>query len=146
MSERDPKPKDMGWLNPYIVVKDTKKAIEFYEKAFGFNTRMTIPDKEGNIMHAELGYKDAVMMMGPEGNNTDDKAPSSLTGTAVSFYLYVEDIDKYFEHAKSSGAKVVEEPKEQFWGDKTCKMECPEGHHWMFAQNVSDFDPSKSPF
>lgn len=146
MSELKPKPDEMSWVNPYIVVKDPAKALEFYEKAFGTETRMTIPDKEGNIMHAELAYKDSIMMLGPEMPDRDEKAPTSLNGTATSFYLYTEDVEKLFNHVKSMDTEVMEELKEQFWGDKTCKFKCPEGHVWMFAQKVAEFDPSKSPF
>ena len=145
MADRSPKPKDMGWLNPYIIVKDVKSSLEFYEKAFGFTTRMTLPDKEGNIIHAEVQHKDSVIMMSPESEEMKTKSPISLGGSPASFYLYVDDVDKFFTRAKEAGAKVHTEPTDQFWGDRMCNLECPEGHRWTFATNVADFDPSKAP-
>ncbi len=148
MSQRNPKAEGMQWLNTYITVKDVKGSLEFYEKAFGFKTRMTMPDKEGNIMHAEMGHKDSVIMVGPEGPNTEDKAPSEYAGKGVpvSFYLYVDDVGQSYEKAKQAGAKELQPVKDQFWGDRTCTFSCPEGHKWTLAQNVADFDPSKIPF
>jgi len=145
MSDRDPKAKGMGWLSPYLVVKDVKNSVEFYKEAFGFETKMTMPDKEGNIVHAEMTHKDAVIMMGPECAEQGTKSPTTLNGSPVNLYLYVDDVNKQFDNAKSGGAKIIMEPTDQFWGDRTCVVSCPEGHQWTFAQNVADFDPTKVP-
>ena len=145
MSERPPKAKDMNWVNPYLIVKDMKNSLEFYEKVFGFQVRMTMPDKDGNPMHAELTHKDGVIMMGTECPESGSKSPSTIGGTPVSFYLYVDNINEFFQKAKEAGVKIHQEPTDQFWGDRMCHLECPEGHQWSFAQNVADFDPSKAP-
>jgi hypothetical protein len=36
MSQRPPRPQGCPWLTPYLVVRDADAAIEFYQKAFGF--------------------------------------------------------------------------------------------------------------
>lgn len=41
-------------------------------------------------------------------------------------------------HAKEAGAKILEEPKDQFYGDRCYGAEDSEGHHWFFAQHVRD--------
>ena len=145
MADRPAKAEGMGWISSYITVKDVKKSLEFYKKAFDLETRMTMPDKDGKIIHAEMGYKDCIIMVGSECEESNSKAPSTLKGTPFGFYIYVEDVDKQFEKAKNAGAKVLQEPTTQFWGDRICSVACPEGHHWSFATNVADFDPSKAP-
>ncbi len=145
MSDRPAKPEGMGWVNAYIIVKDLKKSIEFYEKAFGFETRLTLPDEKGNFMHAEMTHKNTVIMMGTENLEQNSKSPKSLGGSPVSMFLYVDNVDEFFEKAKTAGASPHCEPTDQFWGDRMCHMECPEGHQWAFATNVADFDPSKAP-
>ncbi len=145
MSERNPKAEGMAWFNPHLTVKNVKGAIEFYEKAFGFKTRMTIPDKAGNVMHAELAYHDMVMMLGPECDEQNVKAPESLNGSPVALYIYVDKIEEFVANAEKAGAKITDPLTDQFWGDRTCAMRCPEGHKWTFAQNVADFDPSNMP-
>jgi len=142
MSERQPKSQDMQWLNPYMILKDVKSALEFYEYAFGFKTRMVIPDKNGNIMHAEIVHKDGVLMVGSESPEHNMLSAKSLNGSPVSFYLYVDNIDEFFNKAKTAGAEMLSSLKNQFWGDRTCTFQCPEGYHWTFAQNVADFDPN----
>jgi PhnB protein len=46
-------------VNPYLVVRNADKAIEFYKKAFGAEERFRMHGPDGkNTMHAELkiGY------------------------------------------------------------------------------------------
>lgn len=145
MADRPPKADGMQWLNPYMIVKDVKGTLEFYEKAFGFQTRMTLPDKEGNITHAEMTHKDGVLMVGLESQEQQALAAKTLKGSPVSFYLYVDNVDEVFTRAKSAGTEIVAEPKDQFWGDRTCTVKCPEGYQWTFAQNVADFNPDNIP-
>ena len=145
MADRNPKSDGMSWLNPMIIVKDVKKSLDFYEKAFGFQTKMSIPDKDGNVMHAEMNYKDNVFMLGPASRKFKTKTPKTFKGTPVSFYLYVENVEKAFEQAKKAGAKVVTKPVTQFWGDRIATVNCGDGHKWTLAQNVADFDPANVP-
>lgn len=145
MTDRPPKSEGMQWLNPYVIVKDLKQTINFYEKAFGFKTRMTLPDKQGQLTHAEMTYKDNVLMMGSESPEQQQLAAKTLKGSPVSFYMYVDNVDDFYTHAKKAGSEVIAEPKDQFWGDRTCTFKCPEGYQWTFAQNVADFDPNNIP-
>jgi uncharacterized glyoxalase superfamily protein PhnB len=145
MADRPAKAEGMQWVNPYIIVKDLKSALEFYEKVFGFEIRMTLPDKEGNPMHAEMQHKDSIIMLGSESPESQTKSPGTLGGSSSSFYVYVDDINGFFDKIKGAVAKVYMEPTDQFWGDRMCHVEDPEGHQWSFAQNVADFDPSKVP-
>lgn len=51
--------------------------------------------------------------------NTGDEchSPSTIGGSPVSMYVYVEDVDELFNKAVSAGAKVLDPVKDQFWGD-----------------------------
>ena len=145
MADRPPRAEGMQWLNPYMIVKDVKETLEFYEKAFGFKTRLTLPDKQGNITHAEMTYKDGVLMVGSECEEHKALAAKTLKGSPVSFYLYVDNVEEVFTRAKNAGTEIVSELKDEFWGDRTCTFKCPEGYQWTFAQNVADFDPDNVP-
>ncbi len=84
-------------------------------------------------------------MLGGENEEQNAKSPKTLGGTPVSLYLYVDDVNKFYDQAKAAGAIVKAELSNQFWGDRMCCFECPDGHSWTFATNVADFDPSKAP-
>ena len=146
MSTVAPCPEGMRWVSPYLTVKDAEAAIAFYNKAFGFETRFVAPGPDGKPMHAELQHKDSVIMLGPECPQSAEhgfRSPSSIGGTSVTLYTYVEDVDALFEQAKAAGAKVIEAPKDQFWGDRTCLLVDPDGHAWMFATHVRDVSPEE---
>ncbi len=144
-----PVPPNMAWVSVYLAVKDAARAVDFYEKAFGFKRGLSIPGKDGKVMHAEMVYKDCMIMMGPECDvdGMKWKAPVSATGdaTTVTYYVYCEDVDVLCERARKAGGRVVREPADQFYGDRNCTIVDPDGHSWGFATRVKEFDPKDAP-
>lgn len=135
----------MNWINPYIVVRDVRSALEFYEKAFGFRILETQADKHDRIVHAEIEYNDEVIMLEPEDCWLGGKSAATLSGSPVAFYIYVEDVDRLCKQAQAAGARVLEGPAAQYWGERTCRLQCPDGYRWIFAQTVGEFDDSGAP-
>jgi uncharacterized glyoxalase superfamily protein PhnB len=129
-------PEDMPRITAYLYYQDVAAALGWLTSAFGFRERMRMPGPEGRIMHAEMELADGVIMLGcpsPEYRN-----PKQLGQVTQSLYVYVDDVDKHFRRAKEAGAKVLEEPADQFYGDRRYGTEDVEGHHWYFAQRVRD--------
>jgi uncharacterized glyoxalase superfamily protein PhnB len=148
MSKRPAKPAGMSWVAPYLTVKDADKAIDFYQRAFGFEKKFAMPGPQGKTGHAELTYKDGNIMLGPEQERGDCPARAPATSgvaTPVSIYLYCDDVDALFARATGAGAKGTMPPQNMFYGDRVCQLHDPDGHSWYFATNVADFDPSKAP-
>jgi PhnB protein len=146
MAKRPAKPAGYPWVMPYLVVKDADKALAFYQKAFGFEKKMSMPGPDGKTMHCEIVYRDYVIMFGPENPTNPCKSPLTTgTQSPVGIYVYVDDVDAFFKRAKAAGAKVESEPKDQFYGDRNCALLDPDGYRWSFGTNVADFDPSKAP-
>ncbi len=145
MSQRPVKPPQMNWINPYIVVKDVRRALEFYEKAFGFAVLETQTDKQGRLAHAEMVYHDEVIMLEPEDGWLGGKSAATRSGSPVAFYIYVEDINRLYRQARAAGARVLEGPAAQYWGERTCRLECPDGYQWIFAQTGGEYDDSQAP-
>jgi PhnB protein len=74
------------------------------------------------------------------------KSPAtSKADCPICLYVYCSDVDALYRRAKAAGATVVSEPADMFWGDRVVNLKDPEGYNWMFAANVADFDPSKTP-
>jgi PhnB protein len=146
MSNRPAKPNNMPWLTPCLTVKDADAAATFYEKAFGFEKRSSMPGPDGRTMHAEVTWRDGLVMLGPECPERSCKSPAT-TGVrpSNSLYVYCDDVDALFKRATAAGAVVESAPQDMFWGDRTCTLIDPDGYVWSFATNVADFDPSKTP-
>jgi PhnB protein len=146
MSQRPPCPAGFPWVSPYLSVKDADAAIDFYQRAFGFEKRMAMPGPNGKTAHAEMTWKDGVIMLGPEGPNHPCKAPVTLgIQSPISLYVYCEDVDAQFARATAAGAKGVLAPENKFYGDRVCSVTDPDGYTWYFATNVADFDPANMP-
>jgi uncharacterized glyoxalase superfamily protein PhnB len=147
MSKRPARPAGVPWLSPYFIVRDADKAADFYQRAFGFEKKLSMPGPDGRTGHTEMVWKEALIMFGPENANAGPcKAPATLgIPSPVHLYVYCDDVDALFDRATKAGAKADLPPQDMFWGDRMCKLTDPDGHTWNFATNVADFDPSKVP-
>ncbi len=139
MSDVPVKPKRMQWVSPYLVVRDVCGALEFYERAFGLSPGMIYPESGTEAIYAELSYEDAVILIGvPRGRSTRPQGAARREGS--SLYCFTPDVDALCARARAAGARVAMEPAEQFWGDRTCLLVDPDGHAWMWATHVRDYD------
>lgn len=129
-------PQGYAVVTPYLLYEDLDAAVEWLTKAFGFTESLRMTDEQGRANHAELKLGDGVVMMGRPGS--DYRNPKHLGGVTQLVYVYVDDVDAHHEGAKAAGARILRDPEDQFYGDRTYGAEDPEGHHWSFAQHVRD--------
>ena len=127
---------------PYLLYEDVAAALDWLSRAFGFEEegdRFTGAD--GKVNHAAMKLGDGMIMMGCPGPSY--KSPKRLGQSTQQLYVYVEDVDAHFERARKAGATILEEPKDQFYGDRRYGATDPEGHQWYFAQHVRDVSPEE---
>ena len=132
-------PADMPRITPYLYYEDVGKQLDWLARAFGFRERMRMPGPDGRVMHGEVQLADGVVMMGNPGPEFQN--PKRIGHHTQNVYVYVDDVDAHFRHAKAAGAAIRQEPTDQFYGDRTYCAEDPEGHVWYFAQHVRDVKP-----
>jgi uncharacterized glyoxalase superfamily protein PhnB len=139
------KPAYMPWVSPCLTVRDAVQALEFYQKAFGFQKREVYPGPDGTIMHAEVTWHDVVIMFGPECPKNKSQAPaSSGVRPAVALYLYCDDVDAQYARATAAGAQGEMPPQDMFYGDRVCMLTDPDGYIWNFATHTGRFSPCPS--
>lgn len=143
MSQRPARAAGMPWLSPYLSVQDADAALDFYQRAFGFEKRMAMPGPDGRTKHAEMTYHDMVIMFG-NGGKAQTPAVTGVT-SPVGLYIYCEDVDALYQRATAAGAKSGSPPTDMFYGDRVCELLDPDGLTWWFATNVADFNPSNVP-
>jgi PhnB protein len=132
-------PADFPRVTPYLLYHDVDAALDFLVSAFGFEERVRMPGPDGKAMHAEAAIGPGMVMMGNPGS--DYQNPNERGGATQLVYVYVEDVDAHYEKAKVAGAKILREPADQFYGDRTYGAEDPEGHQWSFSQHIRDVSP-----
>lgn len=130
------RPSYISQCSPCLVVKNGKKSIEFYTKAFGFKEHEgTSVDENGNVQHAMMQFGDCTIMLSPEGAfGMPHKTPaSSGAPSPMALYIYVENVDKMYDQAIAAGAKSLSKPEDAFWGDRFCRLVDIDGYEWSFA-------------
>src|SRR5919198_4573258 len=131
-------------INPYLVVRNAARAIEFYKKAFGAEERFRMYGPDGKtIMHAELKIGDSIFMLSEESEEMKAHSPESIGGSPVSLYVYVRDVDQIFNQAVSEGATVLKPVNDQFYGDRSGYLKDPFGHLWSIATHKKDLSPDE---
>ncbi|HVL99550.1 MAG TPA: VOC family protein [Egibacteraceae bacterium] len=139
MASVDPIPQDYPRVTPYLHVDGASAAIDFYTGVFGATERMRMPgDRPESIGHAEIQLGNSVIMLADEFPDMGIVGPKTIGGSPVTIHVYVEDVDAVFAKAVRAGARALEEPTDQFYGDRSGQFEDPFGHRWNVASHVED--------
>ena len=128
---------------PCVFYKDPLAAMKWLEAAFGFETTMLVTDDQGTIGHAEMDYLGSPISVGgewsgPQLGGAAMKSPASLDGVGTQFLRITlpSSLDAHCERARKAGARITDEPTDQFYGARTYRAADPEGHIWNFSQDV----------
>ncbi|PYQ11544.1 MAG: glyoxalase [Acidobacteria bacterium] len=140
-----PVPEGYHTVTPYLVLRDANRALEFYRKAFGAETKMSMPSPDGRVMHAELKIGDSMVFLSDEfpEMSPETKSPQSAGCVTSAVFLYVPDVDAVFKRAVDAGARVVMRAADMFWGDRYGKVADPFGHHWGIATRKEELTPQE---
>jgi PhnB protein len=130
-------------VTPYIVVKNSRDAIEFYKKAFGAEELSFAATPDGACMHADIRIGDSIVMLNDEFPKFGVLSPLTRGGTSVTLHLYVPDVDAAFKRAVDAGATAKMPPADMFWGDRYCQLADPFGHSWSIATHKEDPTPEQ---
>ena len=131
---------------PTVFYRNPLAAMDWLEKAFGFEPSILVTDAEGRVGHAEMTWRGAAIGVGGEWASPELlgpaslKSPASLGGAGAQFIrLFMDDgLDEHFRRARAAGARITQAPQTQFYGDRTYRALDPEGHVWNFAQKVAE--------
>jgi uncharacterized glyoxalase superfamily protein PhnB len=127
-----------------VVYKDPRAALDWLQKAFGFEIEMLIEDPDGALMHSEMRFEDSLVMIGNEWT-VEHRSPASIGGLMTqTIHIQVKtDIDVHCERARAAGAVIVAAPETQFYGDRTYRCKDLEGHIWTVGQTVQTMTPKE---
>lgn len=134
-----PKPIPEGYhsVTPYLVVDDPESLLDFVKQALGAEEMFRMDGPDGKIGHAEVRIGDSMVMLGGASGSAGGQAmPTTL-------YLYVDDTDATYRRGIESGGTSVEEPADQFYGDRRAAVRDPVGNIWFLATKVEDVSPDE---
>ena len=138
-----PIPANCNSVNLYLVVKDARKATDFYVKAFNGKRGVCMTAPGGCFIHGEVVIGNSTIMLSQENPEWHMKSAETLGGSPVSIHLYADDCDSVFQHAIDSGCTEVSPMMDMFWGDRYGKLMDPFGIQWGVATHIEDVDDAE---
>lgn len=123
-------PEGFHSLTPFLMAEGVPRLLDFLKEAFGAveTERLTSPD--GMVRHAEMRIGDSMLMLA--------EACQPRGPTPADLYHYVEDVDAVYARAIEAGAESVDEPQDQFYGDRACGVRDPSGNTWWIATRIEN--------
>ncbi len=123
-------------LGCYLAVNDARRALDFYELAFGARRRgEPIVMDDGRIGHAELEIGDSVLMLADEFAEINLLSPRTRGGPSQSLYLRVSEpdaVDATVRDAVEAGARLERAAADYDYGRNAVIVD-PSGHRWMIS-------------
>jgi PhnB protein len=123
----DPVPRGFRMVTPYLVAEDGNALIDFAKQAFGAEELLRVKTPTG--VHGEVRIGDSMMMIG--GGVAQKEFPATLHPNAL--HVYVEDADAVCKNAVAAGATLVDEPRDQEYGERSATVKDAAGNFWYIA-------------
>lgn len=116
---------------PELIYEDADAAIGWLNSTFGFEQRELVRDEDGAIVHAELSFGGAIVMLGSAGGGREPF--SSLPTGGRLIYCGTGEIDSLHDRAAAGGAEIVVPPTDTHYGSRDFAARDPEGNIWAFG-------------
>ena len=114
-------------VTPYLVAADGIALLEFVKQGLGAEELMRAVMPTG--VHAEARIGDTTLMLGgglPDKPFTEKLQPGAL-------HIYVKDTDAVTKQAVAAGATLVDEPRDQEYGERSSAVKDSHGNFWYIA-------------
>lgn len=114
-------------VTPYLVAENGMALLDFAIAGLGAKElgRYVMPTG----VHGEVQIGDSILMIG--GGIPGKKFAGSLQTAAL--HVYVEDADAVYQEALKAGAKSIDEPVDQDYGERSGAVQDPAGNLWYIA-------------
>jgi uncharacterized glyoxalase superfamily protein PhnB len=128
-------------MSIYVTLRydDARAAIAFLTGTLGFVEQFVSAADDGTVGHAELSFRDGVVMLGTRRGTSD----MFDTGRAVVYLALdsAEAVDAHHDRAVAAGADVVHGLVDQPYGSREYAVRDHEGNIW----SVGSYRPQVKP-
>jgi len=121
-------------IAPWLSLRGSAKAVEFYKAAFGATEAFRLDGPDGSVV-ARLAVDGAEFWVGDESLEHMNFSPETIGGGSVRMILTVDDPDAMFARAVNTGAKEVH-PVSEMHGWRVARVVDPFGHHWEIGRQL----------
>lgn len=121
-------------LAPWLLVRNSIQAVEFYKLAFGAQEIYRLEGRGGVV--SRLAFRNSEFWVSDESPEHGNFSPQTLNGTSARMILTVDDPDAVFAQACAAGARAVY-PVAEGHGWRVGRVEDPYGHHWEIGRQLN---------
>jgi PhnB protein len=122
-------------IAPWLSVRHSAQAVEFYKSAFGATEVYRLDGGDKGVV-ARLSVEGAEFWLSDESAEHGNFSPQSLGGGSVRMILTVADPDAAFARAVQAGATEVS-PVSEGHGWRVGRVVDPYGHHWEIGRELA---------
>jgi catechol 2,3-dioxygenase-like lactoylglutathione lyase family enzyme len=132
-SRRNLRNMDLTLSTCFIQVQDPDEALAFYRDTLGLQVRNDVAN-EGNrwiTVGSDSQPRVAIVLTNFVNGGPDDGdvvAALLAKGAMNGVHFSTGDLDATFTTVRDSGAEIVQEPTEQFWGTRDFAVRDPSGN------------------
>lgn len=126
----DYRPTGYRALTPGISASGAAQLVEFLERAFGAELRECTKNADGTIGHGVLQIGDSLL----EISESRPEWPARPCG----IHLYSADTDGLYQRALDAGARSLQSPRTESYGDRAASVQDPAGNHWYLATRLEN--------
>ena len=130
---------DISLKHCFINVTDAEQALTFYRDALGLELRNDVANEGSRWITlsspAQPGVEIVVSdYLGSSPADRDALASLITKGALNGVVFATPDLNTTFEKVRASGAEVLQEPMDQFWGARDCAFRDPAGNMVRITQ------------
>jgi uncharacterized glyoxalase superfamily protein PhnB len=116
---------------PGLLYRDADAAMRWLEDVLGCERREDHRDDDGNVVHAELVFRGAVVMLSSAGVGREPFR--SLPAGDRLLYCAIDDADSLYERVRAAGGEIALDIADTDYGSRDFTVRDPEGNLWAFG-------------
>jgi uncharacterized glyoxalase superfamily protein PhnB len=130
-------------LFTFVCVRDAQRAIDFYARTFGAVEKYRLVEPSGRIGHVELEFGTTTLVLSEEFPECGVSSPRPGESVTFTLHLHVDDADALIRAAVANGAKLLGEPQDQFYGERSGAVLDPFGVRWNIGHSIEKVSPEE---
>jgi catechol 2,3-dioxygenase-like lactoylglutathione lyase family enzyme len=124
---------DLTLSQCFVIVHDPDEALNFYRDTLGLEVRNDVANEGFRWITVGAAYQPGVAICLTNylnGSPADGEAVAALVakGALNGVHFQTDDLDAAFAKVRDSGAEIVSEPADQFWGTRDFAVRDPSGN------------------
>ncbi|MDH5504837.1 MAG: VOC family protein [Acidimicrobiia bacterium] len=123
----------------FVIVTDPEAALGFYHDVLGLDLRKDVANNGFRWITVGAASQPKVSIvltnyLNGSPADVDNVTALVANGALNGVHFFADDLEATFEKVRDSGAEIVSEPADQFWGARDFAVRDPSGNLVRVAQ------------